>query len=370
MKILYATHARLPTEKAYGAQIVKTCEALAKAGMDVILACPRRHGNTPERIRSAYGVEAIFDIEIFDTPDFLHWGVIGFWLSEWFFARKLAAYLKRVRVDALYSRDELPILYAPRTAAALYEAHTPRWNILTKHVARKTDVFVVITDALGKWFARRGVSREKLVTIPDAVDLAPFEKLGTPAECRRQLNVPLAQTVVGYVGHLYYEKGVHILAQALHHLPESVSCYVVGGNPRDVTVFRERYGADARMHVLGHQPWQHVPLWLRACDVLVLPNTRTNRTTAEFTSPMKLFEYMASGTPIVAADVPALREVLSDKEAFFFTPDDPAGLATSIKQVLANPQEAGERSDRAREVVATYTWLERAQKVLSAISKI
>jgi glycosyltransferase involved in cell wall biosynthesis len=76
---------------------------------------------------------------------------------------------------------------------------------------------------------------------------------------------------------------------------------------------------------------------------------------------------MASGKPIVASDLPSLREVLSEKNAFLVKPDDPRALAEGIRFALAHPEEAARRAAQAREDVKRYTWEMRAEKILSFI---
>ena len=82
------------------------------------------------------------------------------------------------------------------------------------------------------------------------------------------------------------------------------------------------------------------------------------------TSPLKLFEYMASGRPIVASDLLSLREILTEQEAIFFKPDDPLDLALKIKEILVNQSLAEQISQNAREKVQNYTWQNRAHRAL------
>jgi glycosyltransferase involved in cell wall biosynthesis len=81
---------------------------------------------------------------------------------------------------------------------------------------------------------------------------------------------------------------------------------------------------------------------------------------------MKLFEYMASGTPIVASNVPAIREILDEESAYFVEPDNPAALAGGIEKAL-NDAASFERAKRARGRAENYTWLARAKRILSGL---
>jgi glycosyltransferase involved in cell wall biosynthesis len=99
----------------------------------------------------------------------------------------------------------------------------------------------------------------------------------------------------------------------------------------------------------------------------VIPNSAKMERTRLYASPLKLFGYMASGVPIIASDLPAIREVLDESTATFCEPDNPESLARAIEFVLANPAEAQTKARKALELVKDYSWTERARKILEFI---
>ena len=104
-------------------------------------------------------------------------------------------------------------------------------------------------------------------------------------------------------------------------------------------------------------------MYLRAADVLVLPNSAKKEVSKTYTSPMKLFEYMASSVPIVASDLQSLREVLDDSTCYFFISDNSESLATVITKALKDLQ-APAKAARPHEKVQRYTWGNRAESIL------
>ena len=114
-------------------------------------------------------------------------------------------------------------------------------------------------------------------------------------------------------------------------------------------------------------PAGKVPAYLSAADMLVLPNTPVGAESINYTSPIKLFEYMASGRPIVAADLPSIREVLSPETAILFAAGDTDALARGIAHVLRAPDEARQLSERARKEADAYSWSARAQLLLNIV---
>ena len=90
---------------------------------------------------------------------------------------------------------------------------------------------------------------------------------------------------------------------------------------------------------------------------------------ARFTSPLKLFTYMASGIPIVASDIPSIREVLASDECFFFVPDDAESLANTIVLAL-NDSTSASRAEAAKIKCIEYTWDSRSRKIIDSIRTI
>ena len=118
-------------------------------------------------------------------------------------------------------------------------------------------------------------------------------------------------------------------------------------------------------------PPRTVPAWLKRFDVLALPNIASERISARHTSPLKLFEYMAAGRPIVASDLPSLREVLRDDEnALLVPPDDPKVLAAGIRRVIEDKPFAAKLAAQAREDVMQYSWTSRAKRLLEFMNSL
>jgi putative flippase GtrA len=162
-----------------------------------------------------------------------------------------------------------------------------------------------------------------------------------------------------YIGRLDGWKGVGTLLEASTFVPET-QVVVIGGEEAQVEALRAQY---PKVQFLGYRSYGELADNQAAADVLVLPNTAKDETSVRFTSPLKLFTYMASGKPIVASDLPSLREVLDEESAYFVAPDDARELARGIKQALGDPN-AETKAHHARHKVAHYTWSARARTIL------
>lgn len=366
MKLLYLANARIPTPRAYGLQIMKTCEAFVLAGLEVELVTPTRDYKTLGDPFVYYGVRTRFKITTLAVPDFLKYDALGFLASAIWFSEK-ARWLKSFwDADAIYSRDALILFqYLLLRRPLVFETHS-KPSFLARVVARYARSVVVISHGLKQAYVAAGISEAKIIVAPDAVDEHLFDTVPAREETRTLLGLPAATHIVLYAGHLYPRKGADTLASAAGLLPDVLFVFV-GGTEGDIAAFKRRWGTLPNVTIVGHVAHRKVPLYLRAAHVLVLPNSGKDKDSARFTSPMKLFEYMASGTPIVASDVPAIREILDETTAALVTPDEPEAFAKGVREVLTEPEKAHERAQRAYAKVGIYTWSKRAAVILARI---
>lgn len=367
MNILYIAHIRLPTEKAHGLQIMKTCEAFARAGAEVELAVPTRANALRADPFAYYDVAPGFKITTLHVPDMVHLGLLGFIASLVLFSER-AHFLPRFwKADVIYSRDALLLLqYVLLGRRLVYEAHSKPSRI-SVFVAKRAYRLVAITEAIAAAYVQAGISREKIVVAPDAVDLAAFAAVPARAEARSALDIKPETKIVAYVGHLYARKGADTLAEAASRIPE-IDLLFIGGMDADLERFRGQWKGRDNITTIGHVPHSRALLYMRAADVLVIPNSAKDSASRAFTSPMKLFEYMASGTPIVASDVSAIREVISSECAQFCSPDDPSAFAEAIAYLFAHPEEAADKARHALLTVREHTWDARAASILARLS--
>jgi glycosyltransferase involved in cell wall biosynthesis len=192
------------------------------------------------------------------------------------------------------------------------------------------------------------------------------------AMLREALGLPIGKKIALYSGHLYGWKGTEVLLQCarLCESQTELLFVIIGGTPEDVATAQKKASSMANIIFLGHQPKILVPQFLVCADVLLLPNTNATAESVRFTSPLKMFEYMASGTPLVASDLPSIREILTEKIAFFAEAGNAASLAEAVRLVLAHPQEAAEKAQTALAQSAQYSWEAHAKQVAAFIESV
>lgn len=374
MKIIYITNQRIPTEKAYGVQIVSVCRAFSRIGVQVELVMPTRRGEQGDNLTTYYG-PLNFSLTRIRTPEFYPGGHLerpAFWLRQGISAIRLVQWGIRERDRVIYTRDVgIAVLTALLGRTTVFEAHSfsPRRTIAYTLLRLLGVRLVSITRHLAQRFQGLGFQEDDILVAPDGVDLEPFDAAPTRSVARETLHLPSGVPIIGYVGQLRTraeEKGVKELIQAfanvLKAFPDAV-LLIVGGAPEDIEYHRtvsEKLGlSNQQVRFTGSQPHEKIPAHLRAMSVAVMPFPFTEHY-AYFMSPMKMFEYMASGTPIVASDLPSVREVLNDKLAVFVEPGDPGSLTAGIKSILRLSEQAERMAGSARREVERYSWAQRA----------
>ena len=366
--VFYIANIRLPTEKAHGIQIMEMCSALSQNGAEVELVVPRRINPILEDPFVYYDIPPTFTITRVSCLDLVRFGKWGFWVQSLTFA--LSARLAILfRPGVVFSRDALPLFFCSGSGRVRYfEVHRPLSDVISWFVLARVDHIFPISRGLRKYFLDAGVTRERMTVLPDGVDLAQFDVSASREDCRTRVGLPRSSKLVLYTGHLYARKGADVFAESARNFPPGVTAVIVGGTVVDLERFRQTHGDIPALQLLGHRLHSEMPYFLKSADVLVLPNSGASGDSSLYTSPMKLFEYMASETPIVASDVPSLREVLTDETATFVPPDNPRALAQAILTVIESGNISAQRARLAKNVVFAYTWEERARTVISKLT--
>jgi len=384
MRIIYIANIRLPTEKAHGLGRMKLCEAFVKQGIEVELIHPWRFNKIKEDPFEYYGVGKKFRIKKLPHLDFIpldkFLGFLASWIGSLEFSFISFCYILTKRFFkpniVFFSHDHFPLIllsfFSPNT---FYDIHDfPRLktflhNFYYRRFFRRIKG-ITVTNLWKKEELKRlfKIGDEKILVAPNGVDIKEFDIQYSKFEARRKLNLSQDKKIILYTGHLYGWKGVQSLAEASQYLPGNIEVYFIGGTKEDIKDFKVRYSRP-NIHIIGHRPHSEIPYWLKVADVLVLPNTAKENISKYWTSPLKLFEYMASKRPIIASDLPSIREILNESNAILVEPDDPEELARGIQKVLESQELAEKISAKAFQDVQQYTWQKRAAKILKFIQK-
>lgn len=372
MKLVYLANIRIPTQRAHGYQIMKMCEEFVEQGIEVKLVVPNKKNYLRQDPFDYYGLTRNFSVRRLPAVDFLgrkeRTSSLFFWLDYLIFLLTVLSSDCRTDADVIYTRDYVLAGFLDGKNLILEIHDIPKRKKIFLAAAKRAKKIIAITDGLKEELTELGLSGGKILVAPDAVDLEKFNIAVTREEARQKINLPLDKKIVLYTGHLYEWKGADILAQAAQLLPEGAMTVFVGGVRSEETArFRQSWGSHSRIIIFPFQKRQLLPYFLKAADILVLSNRGGTEISEKYTSPLKLFEYMAAGRPIVASDLPSIREILNSGNAILVEPDNPAKLAQGIKSLLANGGLSQALAGRAFKDVQQYSWRKRVKKIIEFI---
>lgn len=376
--IYYIFSGRFPSEKAHALYVAYVCNSFAEKGFEVTLVVPRRLGRSRQKYETFFSLEKRFKVVHVPTIDlyFTKLVTVAFYTHYFSFVifSVLHTLLRAPKHALLFSNESVPsVLLALCGRTVVYEMHD--------YPGKAKVFFKILLRAVHAVLTQNTLKRDRLVSefnIPatkvivehNAVDLSLFVPRGDSGDGRAKLGLPHDAFIVLYTGQLLPWKGVDILAQACESLPNNFLCVFLGGSSEQIESFTRAHAGNTHIRIPGYKSHTEIPIWLSASDCLVLPNTAKETISSSYTSPMKLFEYMASGRPIIASDLPSIRSVVSEREVFFVPPDNPEVLRSQILHVHGHKAECGQKTKNALETVSYHTWEKRATRIVQALTKI
>ncbi|MCC6436247.1 MAG: glycosyltransferase family 4 protein [Acidimicrobiales bacterium] len=233
------------------------------------------------------------------------------------------------------------------------------------------DVVVAVSDEVLDG-CRRRVPAVAGIVVPNGMDAARFAELPVRSEARRRLGLPPDRPLAVFVGTLRPWHGVDVAIDALARSSTAVELVVVGDGPvaGELLDQARRAGVEHRVHLLGHRGHAEVAVALAAADVALAPYPALDGFAF---SPLKLFEYLAAGVPVVASRIGQVTAVLEgDAEGPFGTmvePGDPAALAAAVDRVLADPAARATAARARAHALVAHSWDQRVGAVLAAVER-
>ncbi len=376
----WIANARLPSRRAQSLQVVRMAGALASAGAQVRLLHARRHP-TPElpagkTLFEHYAVSIDPEPEVIAVPcsDYIDRTPTRFQylparLQELTFARHAAGAVRSAGTEWVLTRELETARHLVRAGhqGTFLELHRvpggrmrKRW---LREALRGVCGVVAISGGVAEDLLELGLDPERLLIEHDAADLDPFSKGVTQAAARGELGLREGRPLVVYAGSLLPWKGVEILVDAAGYLPEA-DFLVAGGSEGEIERLSRRAEGLTNLRLDGHQDPGRIPTYLIAADVFCVPNRSEPAISARYTSPLKIFEAMAAGIPMVVSDLPAMRDILSEQEAEFVSPDNATALAAGLRALIEDPHRRYQMSKRLRIRAPRHSWERRANRIL------
>lgn len=370
MKIAYIASSTIPSRTANSVHVMKMCQAFADNGHEVCLLIPdktEKGMNSTEDVFDFYGVRKCF--EIVRIP--LLKTRIGLLVCA--FRAVLKA--KKMNPDLVYTRYLYSAFFSLLLGLpTVYEIHASFERIVEKIFffltnKKKLKKIVVISNSLRDYFIKKyKIDKEKIFVASDGADSVQ------PGIDLKKINKSDSEMTVGYVGNLYKGRGVDVIAELAKKCPWA-SFHLIGGLPKDVEFWKKKSSGMKNIVFYGHVPHKEVYGYMLAFNALIAPyqekvSVYGGGNTAQWMSPLKIFEYMAAGKVILSSDLPVLKEVLEHKKNCLLAPPEDieewASNLELIKKDVALRKRLGENAKNDFE--KKYTWRARADSILSSLN--
>jgi len=389
MKVYYISPSVIPSRSANSIHVVSMCEALAGLSYDVSFFVRSEELDAhacKEVIEGFYGVSN----KKIEVVPYKSTRARGAELSI-----ALHAFFRFIK-DVLMGDSPQHIISRNLYAAVLlglllrnsvvYETHAPEKGVrkkLQKWLLSSNKIqTVVISEALRKVISdMHCVTNERIHVFHDAARegqscMTIEERLGAQDKFLGiEIDLRQYEKVVGYFGHLYAGRGIEII-QALALKNPNHAFIVYGGNEEDIFAFKKK-NPSKNLYFMGHISPEKVREAMAMMNILLMPYQKSvsigldGIDTAQWMSPMKLFEYMSVGVPFIASDLPVLNEVLKDRHnCLFVEPADVRAWSGALQELINDEKLANTLAENAHnEYKEFYTWSKRSERMLALTCK-
>jgi len=394
MQIAVISSGHIPSPWAHSINTVKMADAFTKIGhLTRILTVERfAEKNFKKKItdvNSFYGIDKRIKIDFFQDHSVFYYAELRYLRSFLLLLchltnnkirsfddpeRQISDSCAKFKIDLAFCRTYRAAYYnVTKSIPTIVESHTPHTHhpdlaktlSLGRHPAFKG--LVTISPVLKNKFVEAGFPEEKILVLDGAVDLDSFEGISKES-ARAKVGLSMESTIVLYSGHLYQGRGIDTILEAALLVPDKLFI-LVGGFPADVARwqrFAEDIGA-SNVRFTGFVHNSLIPFYLCAADMLLMPYTR-DTSTHQWMSPVKLFEYMASGRPIIASDLDAIRAKLSHMNTAVLVPEKNAmELSRAVRLLTKDTVLARRLANNVKQEAGKYSFKRRAETIIKEV---
>ncbi|SHO65381.1 glycosyltransferase family 4 protein [Algoriphagus zhangzhouensis] len=368
-EIIYISDSCIPSYSADSIHVMKMCHALSNQGYQVTLVGKRTRNmvNGISDIHSFYGVENCFDIILFPKKAFKFSGRLYNLMLPFFGIKaQRIAYTRSIYAAFWYSLLKKEIAF---------EIHEP-FN--TKNGWLKfLFQFIVERNNVKKWIVISLPLKDHLITefgIDSKAILLAHDGADKIQKSNPEIRLNNEKLKVGYVGSLFQGKGMEIILP-LSKKMKQIDFHVVGGNEAQLEFWKTQFsGEENNLIFHGFQSPKNSQKFMNQFDILLAPylqkvfvkSSKKSNNLSKWMSPLKIFEYMAVGKPIIASDLPVIREILTHNEsAILCDPDSLEDWEISLMKLIEFPEFSKQLGNQARVVLESkFTWDIRSKKIL------
>ena len=311
-----------------------------------------------------FGKSVLSHLALNPGYDVVHYRNIwdGFHIAQ---NKKKFGYKTIFEVNGL-SSIELKYHYPGMDASLL--AKIKEQELATLHLS---DAIICPSNVTRDYIASLGLNRKLVTVIPNGVSPSDFPVTPLPIRDGRE-------PVLLYIGTLADWQGLDIVIKALPKILEQqpVKLRILGrGRSRQRKMLAKqirKLGLDEYVLVQPAVPHHEIPAVIASADLCVAPLGLNDRNVTQGACPIKVLEYMAAGRPLLASNMPIVRELVrEDVDGLLFSPNDPDDLARQVNQLLKDMELSKRLAESAAGYVREkFTWHESQKKLLKVYEKL
>ncbi|TSC69616.1 MAG: glycosyltransferase [Parcubacteria group bacterium Gr01-1014_70] len=362
MRLVYLTTFTYPSSYANRLQVLKMAEAFSRL-CDFLLVIGNISGNVSD-VFEQNSIRSAFSVESCNTT----------LRGRFRMVRAVRAWRRIVRKNppgtVFYAREPLPafmltFLSKRFRSNFFFEAHsfTRYPAFIYRRVFGCVRGVIATSEKKAYVFQERfRVPKQKILVRGNGFDGEFFRVMPTKEEARNALHLPQDKRVVTMIGKPTAERDIATFLMATEKMPEALFLSV-GGLPQEIEHLRSHAGF-ARVRFVERVRPADVAAYYAASDAIAVLLSTAFPEIAEFASPLKAREALATGVPVLFSDVPALRDVADDSFVTYVKPDDADALAAGIQSQFADYDSAVKKAAMAREIFMKQSWQNRAEDIV------
>jgi len=358
VKLFYITKVMIPSGAAQSVQIASMCEAFSNQSIEFELFSPLSEDN--KNINKSFKWNKI---KLYTKFRYLE-----------MILRMVFIVLKQ-KPSHIFTREiAIAYIFSIFNLKVTYEAHkeprTSTANFMIKALRKKENfLLVTISQALKDYYIKEyNYEDKKIFDYHDAVFIEKYDELRkySQNDLREELNLPKEKQIVMHTGSLYDGRGAEHFETILKNFKD-LFFVQVGGTKEDILKYKEKYIEYRNIKFIGHQENATLIKYQMCADLLFYPMTKAT-STYWCCSPMKMFEFMATGIPVLSSNVGSVSEVLNETNSIPFNPEDEQSIVDGIRFYLEKKEETELRAKKAlQDVREKYIWEKRVEKILEFI---
>ncbi len=383
MRVVFVNRQNWPSQTPGSAASTYNTHALAEQGIQVDLFVGQGTPTTLEKGMAYYDLTPQQDLHIHKIPKFHIGPVSSSKPFYWQAYRRILRLSSHTSIDAVHTRDPgfLPYLYKLKKYKNLkvyYESHNyflqpelhndgfynmsyfQKYHQYEKKYLHTLDGIICILGPQAELY-RLYVNPSKVHVVHPGL-ARPLPKSSPDP----------ASPIIAYIGAIQPQRDFKVLFEAIKQLNlPKVKLLLIGGRAQELPIIEQKVsesGISHQTHITGWVSKPEMNDYLDTATVGVVP-MKDNFFNRSLTAPMKIFDYLAKGVPVISTDLPSSSEFLDQEvNALFYPAGDVESLSEALRRILIDPTYQQKLAEGAWKKAHELTWNKRAQKLIDLFS--